>query len=66
MTTRMQRIEVITRGKRRRRWPIEEKREIIAESLRPGIRPSEVIRKYGISSGQLYYNTETVGRSGRS
>lgn len=54
MTTRTQRIEVITRGERRRRWPIEEKREIVAESLRPGIRPSEVIRKYGISSSQLY------------
>jgi transposase len=54
MTTRTQRIEVITRGERRRRWPIEEKREIVAESLRPGSRPSEVIRKYGISSGQLY------------
>jgi transposase len=53
MPTRTQRIEVITHGERRR-WPIEEKREIVAESLRPGTRPSEVIRKYGISSGQLY------------
>jgi transposase len=48
-----QRIEVITRGERRRRWSVEEKREIVAESLRPDIRPSEVIRRYGISSGQL-------------
>jgi transposase len=48
-----QRIEVITRGERRRRWSVEEKREIVAESLRPGMRPSEVIRKHGISSGQL-------------
>jgi transposase len=53
MTARTQRIEVITRGERRRRWSIEEKREIVAESLGPGSRPSEVIRKYGISSGQL-------------
>ena len=48
-----QRIEVITRGERRRRWSVEEKREIVAESLRPGMRPSEVIRKHGITSGQL-------------
>jgi len=48
-----QRIEVITRGERRRRGAVEEKREIVAESLRPGTRPSEVIRKHGISSGQL-------------
>jgi len=53
-STRTQRIEVITRGERRRRWSIEEKREIVAESLAPGVGPSEVIRKHGISSGQLY------------
>jgi transposase-like protein len=33
MTAPTQRIEVITRGERRRRWSIEEKREIVAESL---------------------------------
>jgi transposase len=53
-STRTQRVEVITRGERRRRWSIEEKREIVAESLQPGMGPSEVIRKHGISSGQLY------------
>ena len=54
MTTRTQRIEVITRGERRRRWSIEEKREIVAESLRPGVGPSEIIHRHGITSGQLY------------
>jgi transposase len=53
-STRRQRVELITRGERRRRWSIEEKREIVAESLAPGVGPSEVIRKHGISSGQLY------------
>jgi transposase len=52
--TAPQRIEVITRGERRRRWSIEEKREIVAESLVPGVRPSEIIHKHGITSGQLY------------
>ena len=51
---RRQRIEVITGCERRRRWSIEEKREIVAESLQPGMGPSGVVRKYGISSGQLY------------
>jgi len=41
MTAPTQRIEVITRGERRRRWSIEEKREIVAESLGTGVRPSE-------------------------
>ena len=54
MTAATQRIEVITRGERRRRWSIEEKREIVAESLGAGVRPSEVIHKHGITSGQLY------------
>jgi transposase len=54
MTAPMQRIEVITRGERRRRWSIEEKRAIVAESLEPGIRAAEVIRRHGITSGQLY------------
>jgi len=54
MTAPTHRIEVITRGERRRRWSIEEKREIVAESLVTGVRPSEVIHKHGITSGQLY------------
>lgn len=54
MTAAMQRIEVITRGERRRRWSVEEKREIVAASLQPGVRPSEIIQRYGITSGQLY------------
>jgi transposase len=66
MTTRMstptQRVEVITRGERRRRWSIEEKREIVAESLQPGIGPSEIIRKHGISSGQLYTWRQQLAR----
>ena len=54
MTAPPQRIEVITRGERRRRWSIEEKREIVAESLGAGVRPSEIIHRHGITSGQLY------------
>src|SRR5579862_4700209 len=54
MTAPLRRIEVITGGERRRRWSIEEKREIVAESLGPDVRPSEIIRKHGITSGQFY------------
>jgi transposase-like protein len=43
-----QRIEVITRGERRRRW------SIVAESLGARVRPIEIIHKHGITSGQLY------------
>jgi transposase len=51
---RMPRIEVITHGERRRVWTLEQKREIVAESLGSMRAPTEVARKYGISSGLLY------------
>jgi transposase len=51
---RSPRIEVITRGERRRVWTLEQKREIVAESLGSMRTPTEVARKYGISSGLLY------------
>lgn len=54
MSARSQRIEVITRGERRRRWSVAEKREIAAESLEPGVSPITVVRRHGISSSQLY------------
>jgi transposase len=53
-SARNPRIEVITRGERRRVWTPEQKREIVAESLEPGLTPTEVARKHASSSGQLY------------
>jgi transposase len=50
----MPRVEVITRGDRRRVWTLEQKREIVAESLGPDLTPTEVARKHGISSGLVY------------
>jgi transposase len=38
----------------RRRWSLEQKQDIVAESLGPGLTPTEVAHKHGISSGQLY------------
>jgi transposase len=53
-SARSARVEVITRGERRRSWTPEQKREIVAESLGPELTPTEVARKHGISTGQLY------------
>jgi transposase len=53
-SARNSRIELITRGERRRRWTVEQKQTIAAQSLAPGASPPEVARQYGISSGQLY------------
>jgi transposase len=54
MSTRPQRIEVIMRGERRRRWSLEEKRAIVAESLTPHASMMAIARRHGIGTGQLY------------
>ena len=54
-SARRPRVELITRGERRRRWSIEQKQEIVAESLGADTTPTEVARKHAISSGLLQY-----------
>ena len=46
--------EVLTGPERRRRWNLEEKLRILAQSVAPGSSASLVCRLHGISSGQLY------------
>ena len=53
-TGRSQRIELITRGERRRVWTLEQKREAIVDSLQPGVRPADVARQHGINASLLY------------
>ena len=48
------RVEVLAHPERRRSWTVEQKREIVAESLGPELSPAEVARKHGISTGQIY------------
>ena len=56
------RVEIITRGERRRSWTPEQKREIVAESYGAGLTPTEIARKHAISSGQLYtWRRELLG-----
>lgn len=46
--------EVLTGPERRRRWSLEEKLRILAQSVAPGSSATLVCRLHGISSGQLY------------
>ena len=46
--------EILGPADRRRSWTVEQKREIVFESLGPDLTPTEVTRKYRISTGQLY------------
>jgi len=47
------RIEVITGRRRRRRWSVEEKARIVAESFEEGANISEVGRRHGVARGLL-------------
>jgi len=47
-------MELITRNERRRRWTVEQKQMIAAQSLTPGASATEVARQYNIGTGQLY------------
>lgn len=48
------RFEVITGVGRRRRWSLEEKARIVAESLDPATTASAVARRYGLHASQLF------------
>jgi transposase-like protein len=50
----MARVEIITGPERRRRWTEEQKRAIVAASLKPGAVVSEVARRAEIGAGQIY------------
>ena len=47
-------VELITRNERRRRWTVEQKQMIAAQSLMPGASATDVARQHGIGTGQLY------------
>ena len=54
MTGSFERIEVITGVARRRRWSIEEKLRIVAESLAGEASVSLVAQRHGLRSNQLF------------
>ncbi len=50
----MRRIEVITGASGRRRWTVDDKARIVAETLEPGAAVSVVARRYGLTPQQLF------------
>ena len=60
------RIEVITGVGRRRRWSLEEKARIVAESLDPATTASVVARRYGLHASQLFTWRQQLQRSAPS
>jgi transposase-like protein len=52
--TMIERVEVITGFRRRRRWSAEEKLRIVGESYRPGASVSSVARRHELNANQLF------------
>jgi transposase len=48
------RVEILTGAVRRRRWSVDQKARIVAETLVPGTRVSEVARRWQLSSQQVF------------
>jgi transposase len=48
------RIEILTGPARRRRWSAEDKARVIAETVVPGARVSEVARRWQVCSRQVF------------
>ena len=48
------RIEVITGVGGRRRWTMDDKARIVAETLEPGLSVSDVARRHGLTPQQLF------------
>ena len=60
------RVEVVE-VRRRRKWSVEEKLRIVAESELPGVAPVDVAHRYDISTGLLYtWKRMAEGRPARS
>jgi transposase len=62
-------LEVLTGTPRRRHWSYAQKVAIIAESLTPGVRTSEITLRYGLHRNQLYewrrqFRSGAVGDAG--
>ena len=60
------RLEVITGVGRRRRWTVEDKARIVAESLDPATTSSAVARRYGLHASQLFVWRQQLQRSASS
>jgi transposase len=50
----VRRIEVITGAGGRRRWTVDDKAQIVAETLEPGASVSVIARRHGLTPQQLF------------
>jgi transposase len=62
-TVATERVEIVTRGERRRSYTPEDKARLLAETVEPGARVLEVAQRHGISPSLLHrWRREAEGR----
>ena len=59
------RVEILTGPGRRRRWSADEKAQVVAETLMPGARVSDVARRWQLCSQQVF-TWRRAARNGRA
>lgn len=65
-TVEAERVEIVTRGERRRSYTPEDKGRLLAETAEPGARVLEVAQRHGISPSLLHrWRREAEGRPPR-
>ncbi|PZR61508.1 MAG: hypothetical protein DI537_52490 [Stutzerimonas stutzeri] len=65
-TVAMERVEIVTRGERRRSYSPEMKARLLMEAAAPGTRVLEVAQRHGISPSLLHrWRREAEGRPAR-
>ena len=65
-TVTVERVEIVTRGERRRSYTPEEKAQLLAETAAPGARVLEVAQRHGIAPSLLHrWRREAEGRPPR-
>ena len=65
-TVAMERVEIVTRGERRRSYSPEMKARLLMETAAPGTRVLEVAQRHGISPSLLHrWRREAEGRPAR-
>ena len=57
------RVEILTGPTRRRRWSVDQKARIVAETLEPGARVAEVARRWQVCSQQVFGWRRAAGRN---
>lgn len=64
MDTPLELLTTSGRGRRNRQWPDDEKARIVAETLRPGARVSEVVQRHGLKSNHVS-SWRTMAKNGK-